>query len=335
MPTVNWLPSTTGRFSAAPTARMPTSGILRMASNWRVPNIPRFEIVNVPPVSCSPVSVPDRAAAARASLWSRISIEPQGIGIMQDRDDQAVVEGDGDPDIDLAVADDRIGLEAGIHARMKPQGQGDGLGHEVAERDLDSIAGKSLVELFAGGHEPVDAGIDGQMDLGSGLLGLKHALGDRLAHPRVRDALRRPERCDDGAGDGLLRRAGLRPAWSQPPPRLACLGLSLKKCLDVAADDPAAGARPAHLAELDLRRRRHLARQRTGLEPARRRVLPRRRRLLAVARGMARRGAPRRPAVALAAALHSPRPQPRSCPSPSDSTTFLGSSPFLASTITR
>ena len=56
---------------------------------------------------------------------------------------------------------------------MKPQGQGHRLGHEITQRDLDSITGKTLVDLFTGGHEPVDAGVDGQMDLGSGLLGLE------------------------------------------------------------------------------------------------------------------------------------------------------------------
>ena len=88
-------------------------------------------------------------------------------------------------DIDLAVADDRIGLEAGVQTGMEPKRQGDGLGHKVTQRNLDPIGGKLLVELFPGRYEPVDAGIDRQMDLGSGLFGLEHPAGDGLPHSRM------------------------------------------------------------------------------------------------------------------------------------------------------
>ena len=147
--------------------------------------------MNVPPESCSVERVLARAAAGQ-----RLALEPdlaqaQAVGMMQHRHDQAVVQGHGDAEIDLAVADDGVGLEAGVHTRVEPQRQRDGLGDEVAQGNLDPFGGEMLVDLGAGRDDPVGADVGTQVDLGSRLLGLRHALGDRFSHPRVGNPLRR------------------------------------------------------------------------------------------------------------------------------------------------
>ena len=96
------------------------------------------------------------------------------------------------------------------------------------------------------------------------------------------------ERRRDGrrAAAAVPREPRPRPVGARPPRPRAC-GSSLKKRLDVAADDPAAGARAAHLAQVDLRRRGHLPRQRAGLDPAAAPAAVSSRGLLAVARRVA------------------------------------------------
>ena len=73
---------------------------------------------------------------------------------------------------------------------------------------LISSAARCLLSSLAGGDEPVDADVDGQVDLGRGLLGLDHPLGDRLAHPRVGDALGGQRAAAEGRGG--RRAAGRR-----------------------------------------------------------------------------------------------------------------------------
>ena len=67
---------TTGRGSPAPTARMAAWGGLTMALNSRTPNMPRFEIENVPPRYSSGRSPPLRARAARSFISAEISPRP-------------------------------------------------------------------------------------------------------------------------------------------------------------------------------------------------------------------------------------------------------------------
>ena len=304
----------------------------------------------MPPVSCSPVRrVGPRGGGQGLALRADLA-EAQRVGAVQDRDDQALRQRDGDPDVDLAVADDRVGLEAGVHAGMGPQGQRDGLGDEVAERELDPLAGEPLVELLAGGDQAIDADVDGQVDLGRGLLGLDHPLGDRLAHPRVGDALGGQRR---GRGRRGAAPVAARPAARRPALRPA--GLEL--VLDVAPDDPAVGARAAEPASMSRRMIRPpgseprtwprstcddaatLRGQRAGLD--RRRPPAGRCRSASAAPPLAVAGRRRRcgrPAAAASTRLGRGRRRglrPRPPPRPEPAATFFGSSPFFARTITR
>ena len=188
-------------------------------------------MVNVPPVSCSVVSLPLRGLDQRLALPADLA-EAQGVSVAEHRDDHAGLDGHADPDIDLAVADDRVGLERGVHAGVASQGQRDGLGDEVAERELDLFGGEPRVQALADRDQLVDPGVDSDVDRGGDLHGLDHPLGDRLAHPGVRDAF-----------GGQLPGGG-RGARG-PRGRGGLLGTRLEERLDVAADHPTAGSAPA------------------------------------------------------------------------------------------
>jgi hypothetical protein len=67
------LSSTTGLFSSLPTVRMAACGGLMIAVNCSMPNMPRFDTVNVPPDSSGGVTVlsltlPITSRASRA-IW--------------------------------------------------------------------------------------------------------------------------------------------------------------------------------------------------------------------------------------------------------------------------
>ena len=80
------------------------------------------------------MSLPLRAAFDEGSAALADLAQPERVGILEDRDNQAPVERDGDPDIDLGVADDRIGFERWRSRQVSPQRERDRLGHEIAER---------------------------------------------------------------------------------------------------------------------------------------------------------------------------------------------------------
>ena len=227
-----------------------------MASNWRTPYIPRLRdreraAGHLLGVSLLLAGGRGERLALRADL-----AQAQGVGVVEHRDDQAPFERDGDPDVDLAVPDDRVGLERGVHAGVPPQGQRHGLGHEVAERELDLLGGELLVQLLADRDDLVDPDVDGDVDLGGGLLRLDHPAGDRLAHPGVRDAL------------GGARGRGGRAAAAGRPARARPLRLRLEEGLDVAADRPGRRGRCPGPGRGRPGRRRDLAGQRARLDPA-------------------------------------------------------------------
>ena len=174
--------------------------------------------MNVPPVSW-----PEVELAGPGGLDQRLGpgpdlAEAEGVGVVEDGDHQAAFEGHGDPDVDLGVLDDRLGLEGGVDAGVAAEGQGDGLGHEVAHRELDLLGGELLVEPLADRDDLVNPDVDRDVDLGGGLLGLDHPAGDRLPHRRVRDP---PGRGRGGRGPGRAAAAGRRPGRRPPAGREA------------------------------------------------------------------------------------------------------------------
>ena len=81
------------------------------------------------------------------------------------------------------------GSKLAFSAGMPAEGHGHGLGHEVAQRELDLLGGELPVQVLADRDQLVDPDVHGDVDLGGRLLGLDHPLGDRLAHPGVGNPL--------------------------------------------------------------------------------------------------------------------------------------------------
>ena len=129
----------------------------------------------------------------------------EGVGVADDGDDQVVVEGDGDADVNLLAQDDAPvigprGVEVGILFEPLDGGFDD----EGLEGDAVALA---ALELVLVGVEP--AGDVGHVDLedrpgvGRGVLAAHHVLGDGAARGRGRDDIRR--RLTAGGADGARR----------------------------------------------------------------------------------------------------------------------------------
>ena len=204
-----------------------------------------------------------------------------------------------------------------------PQGQRDGLGHEVAQRELDLLGGELLVQLARGSATSLSTRMSTVTWIsGAACLAwtIRWAIVLRIRVCGMRSAA---ARAAAAAGRPAARRAAAAAAGAA--------GRLLEERLDVAADDPAAGPAARDLAEVDLRRGGDLAGQRAGLDPAARR--PRRRlrrpRLPAVGGRVAAPGrwSLRRRAARLAGgwpAVAASRPPAAAPPPPSDAGDLLG-----------
>ena len=140
---------TTGRSSIAPTARIAAWGELMIAAKERIPNMPRFETVKVPPESSGGVILPSRTLAATLTGVLGDLGEALAIGVKDGGDHQGVLGGDGDADVDP-----RVELEApvpigAVGSRELLQGQGAGLDHHVVEGGDDSSLGGGGFQALA------------------------------------------------------------------------------------------------------------------------------------------------------------------------------------------
>ena len=156
MPT-EWIPTasvpsgaviTTGRRLTPSVDRIATWGWLMIGAVRNVPNGPGFVIVNVPPTTSSADSLRVRARSARSAmararprsdwpsaLWTTGTMRP------------SLVEVDGDPEVDVAVDDERVVADRGVELREVAQGLDDGPGDEgkVGEADPLLLAEPVLV----------------------------------------------------------------------------------------------------------------------------------------------------------------------------------------------
>ena len=78
--------------------------------------------MKVPPVICSAVSLFVAGGRGQGLAAGADLAEAERVGVAEDGDDQAAVQGHGDADVDLAVLDDRVG------ARTRRSRRGAGAG---------------------------------------------------------------------------------------------------------------------------------------------------------------------------------------------------------------
>ena len=273
VPTIRRSPSTTGRFSAAPTARMPTSGRLRMASNCADAVHPQ---------------VGDRERAAGQLLaGQRVGPRRGGQRLALQRGSRAgpgyrrcAGPGRSSPPSSATAmpmltspwrtiaSGSKLALTPGWRRRASATAL-------VTKSPSESLIPSRASRLFSSSRAATSRStrtstvtwISGAACLA---WSIRWAIVLRIRVCGMRCGGRAGLAAGAGgglaAGDGAAglgdRRRGAR--------RLG----SPEERLDVAADDPAAGPEPRTCARSTLRRRGHLAGQRAGLEPPAARGLP-------------------------------------------------------------
>ena len=139
---------------------MPTSGRFRIASNWRDAEHAQVADRERAAGQLLGGQRADRAAAARASLWTRMSVSPRvsawcSTGTIRPSSSATAM-----PMLTSPWRTIASGSKTGVQSRMQPQSHGHGLGDEVAQRELDVLGGEPLVEVLADGDQLVDADVD-------------------------------------------------------------------------------------------------------------------------------------------------------------------------------
>ena len=168
----------------APTARIAACGGLMTAVKWVTPYMPRFETVNVPPASSGGRTVLSRTRSARARVVRAMSPSDLRVGVEDRRDDERVLAGDGDADVDAGVQFEAAVAVGAVGAGELAQGERGCFDDHVVERWDGLVVAGGVLELGAqragGGH--VDVG--GDREVGDGRLGFGHAAGDDLLQAR-------------------------------------------------------------------------------------------------------------------------------------------------------
>ena len=181
-------------------------------------------------------------------------------GLLDDGDDEAPLERDGDADVDVLVVEDGVALRGGVDDGVLPERLDGGARDEGHVGELDAVALLVLVLFFfAQLDDARHVHLEDGVDVGVGVLGLDHALGDDAAHLGHGDELAglrlraQPWRgCGGRCGRDLLRRvllaAGLlRRAPPSMWPRMSCLVMRPE------APVPATAARSTLFSEAILR----------------------------------------------------------------------------------
>ena len=140
-------------------------------------------MVKVPPETSSGASFLERARSARSTMARPTPRKFFSSALLDDRDDEAPVQRDGDADVDVLVVEDGVALDRGVDHGVLAQGGDGGAGDERHVGELDAVALLVLVLFFLAqaddaGHIDLEDGVD----VRAGVLGLDHALGDDAAH---------------------------------------------------------------------------------------------------------------------------------------------------------
>ena len=106
----------------------------------------------------------------------------QGIGVMHDRNDEAVASGGGYANVDPALVDDRVVVPGGVEERVLFEGLSDRLRYEWQIGDVDALA---QLEVVTDGATPGNESADIHFDERPGLWNLSrtpdHVFGDHAA----------------------------------------------------------------------------------------------------------------------------------------------------------
>ena len=190
-------------------------------------------MVKLPPWMSAGRSLPPCARGDHVLAAGGDRREPQRVGAVDHGDDEAVLDGDRQADIDLGMARDRTVAPRGVHGGVAGQRGGDELHQEVGVGDAPAGL---LLRLLAPGGEPADIDLAEQVEVRRGGPACGHPLGHDAPHGADALAVGRPggrgrnDRCDgrrdDVRGEDSALRAGaahgvdVEAALGGEPPRL-------------------------------------------------------------------------------------------------------------------
>ena len=104
--------------------------------NCSIPNMPRFEIVNVPSSRSAPLQLAVARPADEVGAGGGDLLDRAPVGVADHRHDEAVRRGDGDADVRVREAQDRLAREVRVDGRMAHERGGTDLRQQVADGRL-------------------------------------------------------------------------------------------------------------------------------------------------------------------------------------------------------
>ena len=176
----------TGVSTVAPTARIAACGGLSTATNCSMPNMPRFEIVNVPSSRSCVVSLLSRARPTIVAAGRRDLGERQPLDGAQDRHDEPLRRGDGDADVRGRELQQRVLGVLHVHVAVAHQRLRAHLREQVGDGDAHVRVqlARARDELVRARHVGADRQLEDRRLPRGG-----QPARDRLADVRQRDRL--------------------------------------------------------------------------------------------------------------------------------------------------
>ena len=146
-------------------------------------------MVKVPPVTSSGLSCLLRARGGEIGDRAGQPEEILLVGVLDDRDDKAPIERDGNSHIDILMVDDGLAVDRRVHDRYGAQRIDDGFHDERQVRELR--AGALVLRLFcvANLRHAAEIHLEYGMYVRRGAAAGDHVLGDSLPHHRHRHDL--------------------------------------------------------------------------------------------------------------------------------------------------
>src|SRR5690606_34511301 len=192
------------------------------------------------------------------------------VGVVQDRDDQALVDRDRDADVDPVVLEQLAVHPGPVDLGVGLEGGGRGLDDQVVEADLDPGVGELGVDLRPEGLELLGVDRAAQVEVRGLLLGLHHPARNGLAHLADLELLGGAQVVGGGGGSGGRGGLGRGRGGGRSGG-----GALLAGGLDVGPDHPALGAAALDLLDVQAVLLGQPAGQRRGARAGRLRALGR------------------------------------------------------------
>ena len=227
-----------------------------------MPNMPRFEIENVPPMYSCGFSFFSRARAARSFISAAICASPlvcasRTTGVISPPSIATAT----DTCADLCQRDALVGV-ARVRIRLRHQRHGARLDQHVVDRDLHARRARRLVDPHPRRQQVIDLEVDRQREVRHLHEALRQPLRRHLPHAIQRRQFERVRQVDAFIQDLPARSGRTRTAGRLP----ALRGAGAWRLQHIALDDPPMRPRAFERQKIDALRLRQPLCQRRRLD---------------------------------------------------------------------